>query len=54
MVPRLQLLISRASEKSRISPVDSWSIILRPRMVAAVSLVRVSLGEAVVGEVPWM
>ena len=54
MVPRLQLLMSRASEKSRISPVDSWSIILRPRMVAAVSLVRVSLGEAVVGEVPWM
>ena len=52
MVPRAQGLISRASEKSRISPSDSLSIILRPKIVAAVSRVRVSLGDTVVGEVP--
>ena len=53
-MPLAQLLICRASAKSSSSPADSWSIMLRPRMVAAVSRVRVDLGEAVVGEVPLM
>ena len=53
-MPRAQELMSRASVKPRISPADSWSIMLRPRMVAAVSRVRVSWGETVVGEVPLM
>ena len=54
MVPLAQVLMFRASMKSRISPAESSSIMFRPRMVAAVSRVRGSLGEAVVGEVPLM
>ncbi len=54
MTPLLQKLMSRASVKSRISPADSSIIMFRPRMVAAVSRVRVSLGEAVVSLVPLM
>ena len=51
-VPRAQLLTSRLSEKARLSPGVSSSIMFRPRIHTACSRVRVSLGEAVVAEVP--
>ena len=44
--------MSRLSVKARLSPGVSFIIMFRPRIHTAISRVSVSLGEAVVGEVP--